>query len=290
MPDSKKQKPRHRTVWARFPHLGKWVETPIVREKKLISGKREYLTIRNPDVLHRAHERALAASVRMQVRLGKLLAGGRISEKEYLGIRRQIEEKGNRLVRLTETQGKRLSERDPLLGMLYNRSTFQNMAWSFLRKKKGTLLILDIDHFGRINDTLGHPAGDAALRFFGLRVNETARKLNGLAGRTGGEEFGIVLPGTVNEAKRFIRLLNTSLVKGFSSDKLIASQLRGMSFTFSAGVASATEAKSWEELMKKADERLYFSKENGRNSMTLPPARRGKNASQRIISIRRKTR
>ena len=130
-------------------------------------------------------------------------------------------------------------------------------------KRYGTIysvVFFDIDHFKNINDTYGHDAGDVILKSLGLLFRRYARDVD-LIGRFGGEEFVAILPNTDKKgAYRFAEKLREIIEK----TKFMYKKTR-IKVTVSAGVASRDEVNSKEELLKKADERLYFAKRSGRN-------------------------
>lgn len=128
-----------------------------------------------------------------------------------------------------------------------------------------TLLLLDIDHFKRINDTHGHAAGDAVLRHFGLLATATLRTGDHV-GRVGGEEFAVLFPDMRSDAVLDVagRLLDsvrrTPCAHGGST----------ISYTFSAGVADWMPGESLQAFFERADRKLYASKTAGRNRITGP--------------------
>ncbi|HBL65563.1 MAG TPA: GGDEF domain-containing protein, partial [Achromobacter sp.] len=118
-----------------------------------------------------------------------------------------------------------------------------------------TLLLLDIDHFKRINDTHGHVAGDAVLRHFGLLATATLRTGDHV-GRVGGEEFGVLFPDMRGDAVLDVaaRLLDsvrrTPCAHGGST----------ISYTFSAGVAEWVPGENLQVFFERADRKLYAAK------------------------------
>lgn len=128
-----------------------------------------------------------------------------------------------------------------------------------------SLLIIDLDHFKRINDTFGHQAGDAVLRAVAGRVAETVRTAD-LVARYGGEEFAVVLPatsaaGALDSAER-IRLAIAAAPTGVSNGENIA-------VTVSVGVAAfhPGDEAGVEGLLRAADQALYAAKALGRNTV-----------------------
>ncbi|MFR0690630.1 diguanylate cyclase [Enterobacterales bacterium AE_CKDN230030158-1A_HGKHYDSX7] len=120
------------------------------------------------------------------------------------------------------------------------------------------VLLLDIDHFKRVNDSWGHDAGDVALRQVAAVLRDSSRSED-LACRTGGEEFILLLPGTSLEAARHI----AERIRETVASTLIPQVGR---VTLSIGVAESgsTPAPS-ETVLKQADQRLYNAKQAGRN-------------------------
>src|SRR4029077_9105775 len=127
-------------------------------------------------------------------------------------------------------------------------------------------MILDIDHFKRFNDTYGHPAGDIILATVAERVLSNARKVD-LTARYGGDEFVILLPDTAAEEAL---LLADRLHQAVSKEPLTLANKTAVSLTASIGVATyPTHASSIEELIKRADEALFWIKSHGRNRFRL---------------------
>lgn len=128
------------------------------------------------------------------------------------------------------------------------------------------VLLCDIDHFKRINDTYGHAAGDEALKVF-ARTLEAHRRERDLCCRYGGEEFALLLEETTGEAAlRLAERLRLAVAA-------LAVELEGrrVELTFSGGVAAFPElhVKTASELLLLADEALYAAKEGGRNRCLL---------------------
>jgi diguanylate cyclase (GGDEF)-like protein len=124
-----------------------------------------------------------------------------------------------------------------------------------------TLVLADIDDFKRINDRWGHPTGDEVLQAFAQLMRATVREID-LAGRWGGEEFALLLPGTGLEggrqlAERIRELLGTQSLLGPDGEAITVSA--------SFGVASFPEASGQNELVAAADAALYEAKRAGKN-------------------------
>jgi diguanylate cyclase (GGDEF)-like protein len=162
-----------------------------------------------------------------------------------------------------------MSRRDPLTGLLNRRSLDEALAREIARARRHghalSLMMLDLDHFKKVNDTWGHPAGDEVLRTFARVVASLLREEDVLY-RYGGEEFLAVLPetdarGALAAAERVVAGVAATPVA------LAGGRLR---VTVSAGVASLSPAvQDADGLVARADEALYSAKSSGRNQALL---------------------
>ncbi|HAA44097.1 MAG TPA: GGDEF domain-containing protein [Halomonas sp.] len=161
---------------------------------------------------------------------------------------------------------------DELTG-LYNRRHLVDVAFAALTQAKRSkaplsLLLLDIDHFKRINDTYGHPVGDEVLRQISGRLRHLSRPSDTLA-RIGGEEFCLLMPNTstldaLQAADRLRREIENMTLNGIAIS----------SPTVSIGVTTGNGgAHTFEQLYSFADTALYQAKAHGRNRVEslLPP-------------------
>lgn len=125
-------------------------------------------------------------------------------------------------------------------------------------------VMCDIDHFKMVNDTYGHAAGDEVLKQFATILKESARDIDRV-GRYGGEEFLLILPGTVLDAAVTFAERLRQLVEGHTFSFENGSIQR----TMSCGVAAWPHPRvtGRDELLKAADDALYVAKENGRNKV-----------------------
>jgi diguanylate cyclase (GGDEF)-like protein len=152
---------------------------------------------------------------------------------------------------------------DPLTGA-HNKRHFHDVLERALSRADAelSLIVFDIDHFKRINDTRGHPAGDAVLQ----RLGQTVRALvpqGGMFARVGGEEFAVMLNGAdASQAFGFAEYLRAT-VQGTQFDF----QGAPIPVTISVGVAERAGggALSGQELFQRADVQLYRAKQGGRN-------------------------
>lgn len=149
---------------------------------------------------------------------------------------------------------------DPLTG-LKNRRAFESDLEERLAGGRVALLVFDLDHFKSINDTHGHPTGDAVLRHVAAVLQSGLRSVD-CAYRLGGEEFGVLLP----LAKPKIAADVAERLRSLIAD----SEVDGIRVTTSVGVAvAADESATVESLYTEADRALYRAKRNGRNQVVL---------------------
>jgi two-component system cell cycle response regulator len=157
---------------------------------------------------------------------------------------------------------------DSLTG-LYNRRGLEGRSEAIHFRPGGAPLaqvwiMVDIDHFKRVNDTYGHEAGDEVLKAVAEALRSTARVAD-IVARHGGEEFVLVLPDTSAEmavriAER-LRLAIEALSTAFDGQVIRV--------TASFGVAQRAAHESQLEVLERADAALYSSKKEGRNRVTM---------------------
>jgi diguanylate cyclase (GGDEF)-like protein/PAS domain S-box-containing protein len=172
-------------------------------------------------------------------------------------------------IRQLNSQLECLAMTDELTGLANRRSFFIQGNEEIKRARRYhtplTLLMLDIDGFKYVNDTYGHETGDVVLQCIANILQENCREVD-LAGRLGGEEFGILLPNTIaaDAATLAERLRQAIESQGCSV------QDRQMSVTASIGVAAySEEALNLDALLRKADTAMYLAKHQGRNRVIL---------------------
>jgi len=166
-----------------------------------------------------------------------------------------------------------LAEVDPLTNVFNRRAflTLLDKAISNAQRTQTTLpvLVMDLDHFKKVNDSWGHRAGDDVLRHFVMLAQRCLRKED-VMGRLGGEEFAIFLPnagagGAVAVAERLRAMVEAHPV---------ATEQRSIALTVSVGVTVCAGSESAGTALQRADEAMYLAKERGRNrvEMTVVPA------------------
>ncbi|MEJ6006860.1 diguanylate cyclase [Paucibacter sp. AS339] len=128
------------------------------------------------------------------------------------------------------------------------------------------LALLDIDNFKRLNDSLGHGAGDQALKSLAERVSKELRP-GDLVARYGGEEFVLMLPATpLDEAQAVLQRLQRAL-----SSSLFLHEGKDVFITFSAGVTHYRPGETLETALDRADVALYEAKHTGKNKACVAP-------------------
>ena len=153
-----------------------------------------------------------------------------------------------------EIAGK-MADIDPLTGLLNRRAALNELAWDVGRvaddESSAAIVLLDLDHFKRVNDTLGHEAGDDTLRHVAHVLSAFVRPTDHVC-RWGGEEFLVILPNAdedlaCNMAERLrLRLVDVGVTASF-------------------GVAAAEAADTVTRWVRRADDAMYVAKHEGRN-------------------------
>jgi len=161
---------------------------------------------------------------------------------------------------------KNLAYYDELTGCVNFRWTMRILEREFRRaqryKKELSIIMVDIDHFKKINDTYGHLAGNVILKEFAHILQENVRSID-VVGRYGGEEFLIILPEAgLHQAQ----IVGERIKEKLSEKEIKISQKDTIKIKFSAGIASFPyNATSVSELMTVADNALYRAKKAGRD-------------------------
>ena len=179
----------------------------------------------------------------------------------------------------------RLASRDPLTGCFNRRAFYVQFEKAFAESREhGTelcCLMVDIDHFKRINDQFGHAVGDQAIQAVATCLS-TGLRLTDIVGRYGGEEFCLMFPRTtLKEAPNLAERLRIRVETEAGDRVRTASR---MVITVSCGVSSTTfGARTPLELIDQADKALYAAKESGRNCvMVIDPIIAAANAFDQV--------
>ena len=193
----------------------------------------------------------------LQARVRSLLRIKALQEK-VANRERELSEMNDRLLLISRTDG--------LTGIANRRHIEERLheMWEHASRLNEPLscVMCDIDKFKSVNDTYGHQAGDAILKQFAEVLTHEAREIDRV-GRYGGEEFIVLLPGTVLDAA----VTFAERVRSAIEERTFTFEGGSLHRTVSAGVAAWPHPRvhSHEELIKAADSSLYVAKETGRN-------------------------
>jgi diguanylate cyclase (GGDEF)-like protein/PAS domain S-box-containing protein len=155
-----------------------------------------------------------------------------------------------------------LADHDPLTGLVNRRRFEEELRRQIAHAERytfgGALLIMDLDHFKQINDTLGHGAGDAVIKNVAGLLQRRLRK-GDTVGRLGGDEFAMLLPSASEQtAHAIVRDLLSAL-----RDQIVRVGGHDLRVTASIGIAPVTGATGAEQLLVRADLAMYKAKELG---------------------------
>lgn len=171
------------------------------------------------------------------------------------------------LVEINQSLANKAS-RDQMTGLLNRESFLERVGVLRLMPEGGTLLIIDADHFKRINDRFGHLTGDDALIRITSAIKSALRK-DDVIGRIGGEEFGAFLIGAdIKEAMRVAQRIRGAVEV---VDFVVPGDQR-IPLTVSVGGAICSGGVGLSQLMRKADGCLYEAKRAGRNRVIIESA------------------
>jgi diguanylate cyclase (GGDEF)-like protein len=158
----------------------------------------------------------------------------------------------------------RLAVSDELTGLPNRRAMMDTLARSAAHARRGLVpfcvAMLDLDHFKKINDSLGHATGDEVLKRFAVVMSKVLRE-GDVLGRWGGEEFLVVLPGATPPVAQEVLVRMQAAGRG--------ALLPDRAVTFSAGVTAYRDAEPVEALLARADKALYAAKLAGRDRVEL---------------------
>jgi len=154
---------------------------------------------------------------------------------------------------------------------LYNRRAFQNLLEGLfdqykLENKSFSVILFDIDFFKKVNDTYGHLFGDQAIKMVSKIANEYADKVNGFAGRYGGEEFVLVVPDrTVEQTYGFMALMHEDI-----KAQVLHHEKGDVMIDVSIGITTFPEfGIDAEDLLNRADNAMYYAKSHGRGRIQV---------------------
>jgi diguanylate cyclase (GGDEF)-like protein len=243
----------------------------ILMTARQAAGKVEGLELGADDYLVKPFDMLeLSARVKSMLRLKAL-------QDELLEKNRELDSKNRELDRANKELAQRreellaLSRTDALTGLFNRRYFEERLHEEFTRSRRYgaplSLVMLDIDHFKRVNDTFGHPFGDEVLRGVARTARARLREVDLLA-RYGGEELCALLPETTPaDALRVCERVREAIEALQWEHRATDGSVHPVRCTASVGLASVPSATlgSAEELMRAADDSLYAAKGAGRN-------------------------
>ncbi len=157
---------------------------------------------------------------------------------------------------------------DPLTGLSNRRKFYENASLEFDKSRRYdrplSVIMMDIDHFKKVNDSYGHAVGDQVLQGLAQLVKSNLRQVDFLA-RYGGEEFVIMMPETALEEAMMI----AERLRENASEATLPTRAGNMVITISLGVVKLEDdCRNLEELLDRSDQAMYVSKRTGRNKVT----------------------
>ena len=201
-----------------------------------------------------------------------ILAETRAMEQHNQRLRAQVESSSSEITALKDrlADARRDAMTDPLTGLsnrkAFDRAIRDEVAAARVAGEAVSVVMCDIDHFKRVNDTFGHQMGDQVLKLVAQTIRQCVKGQD-IAARYGGEEFVVILPQTnvmgAAAVAEFIRrtIESKKIVRKGSGDSL-------GTITMSFGIATLMPIEDSDGLIGRADRALYISKQTGRNRVT----------------------
>jgi len=198
----------------------------------------------------------------------KMIASGDFSQRvDFMG---EFSESFNQMVQQLDESRHQLeiaSRTDALTGV-NNRRHFSELLEAEIERSRRyssclSVMMFDLDHFKRVNDTYGHAAGDEALRTFTRTLQQSGLRKNDFWGRLGGEEFALALPETgIDNA-----LIPAERIRSLLEETSIQHDLVTFRITVSIGISQYQPGDTIESVLGRADQAMYKAKQTGRNKI-----------------------
>ena len=228
------------------------------------------------DSLLMPEEKVFGLSLTMCAVAITMMANYSLGREERLGYLLRLRgEMDGAVLALDNEELQRISNLDALTGIA-NRHAFErefHHLWNAAIETQSPLsaVLIDVDHFKKLNDVSGHLYGDKVLKRVATLLTQALRSKDDFAARFGGEEFVVLLPGTGPAGSLLLAERIRKLVEVAGSPVVETANTDAMSVwtTVSCGVATVwpTQSSSKEQLLNSADQALYQAKSNGRNSV-----------------------
>ena len=208
----------------------------------------------------------LTKPVDLRILEAKMISMARIAKmrRRLINVSTELE--------IVNSELKKLANVDGLTGLANRRYLDKYLRVEIARSNRNghqlSVMLCDVDHFKKYNDSFGHLKGDDCLKAVSKALSSTCKRPTDLVARYGGEEFAVVLPNTsIDEAKR----LAQAMCDAVSALKFEHPESEHKVVTISLGVYSGVPEQSYdaEFMLKKADDALYIAKDTGRNKIHL---------------------
>jgi len=214
-----------------------------------------------------------------------MIASGDFSQRvDFMG---EFSDSFNRMVQQLDESRHQLeiaSRTDALTGV-NNRRHFSELLEAEIERCLRysnclSVMMFDLDHFKRVNDTYGHAAGDEALRTFARTLERSGLRKNDFWGRLGGEEFALVLPETgIDSALKPAERIRSTLEKTSVQHGPLTFRI-----TVSVGISQYQQGDTIETVLGRADQAMYEAKQTGRNKICRAlPKKKGTDLFKRTI-------
>ena len=156
-----------------------------------------------------------------------------------------------------------ISQIDPLTGIYNRRKIGQNLTEIQNEQRDVTIILMDLDHFKKINDSYGHDVGDDVLKQVALTLSKNVRDED-VVGRFGGEEFILVLQ---NKSIQQALDIGERCRKEIESTRIKINDKEFIQISASFGITVGNHYQTKQQILKQADEALYLAKKSGRNQV-----------------------
>ena len=229
-----------------------------VHNNELVSAQKDILDIDTGNDFNHLQSRLVK-------NISRVVESNRRMENDLVVSRFQLEAQAQELDRT------RLEARTDSLCAVGNRKAFDESTKFMISRLQSNdspfgLLLVDIDHFKRVNDTFGHNAGDEVLINIGRALKECVRPED-IVFRIGGDEFAILLEGVTSENAKPVGTRIRSTIERY--DFSVGNRGNSTVVTMSMGLAVACSEDNCDSIYKRADSALYASKDQGRNRLQI---------------------
>ncbi|EXJ15607.1 GGDEF domain protein [Imhoffiella purpurea] len=218
------------------------------------------------------HKVELLARVRSLLNLRREILIRKEWERNLIELAAKLDVANSELKKANDTLA-RMASSDGLTGVANRRYFDESMIREWRRATRRSssiaLLMIDIDHFKRYNDTYGHLQGDECLRRVAETLSDLARRAGELLARYGGEEFAIMLPDTNLSCAVQVAEQAVAAISALDLPHSGAPELGRLSISVGVALRTASLNEGHESLIRDADDALYLAKKKGRNRFEI---------------------